>query len=226
MNIDEINLKLINFWDNHFEKLEAEAINKEDLTISNPLDEALKLLGDTCENVLDFGCGSGYGLFLSALSGQKLTYGLGIDTSKNAIRFCQETSEKSNLKHLDFIASDDAYLDKLEPGSFDGIICSNVLDVVPYQTSEGIIRRLDRLLKPGGFFLLKINFYLTEEMIKRINMEALDHRSYAINGILRGVNLTTEEWIDRFKAYDVLKIDAYQRLQKGPKDRLVLLKKQ
>lgn len=226
MNIEAINEKLINFWDKHFEKLETEAINRDDLSISNPLDEALKLLGDQCQNVLDFGCGSGYGLFLSALTGQRLTYGLGIDTSKNAIRFCQETSKKSNIRHLDFIASDEAYLDKLEPGSFDGIICSNVLDVVPYQTSEGMIRRLDRLLKPGGYFLLKINFYLTEEMIKRINMEALDHRSYAINGVLRGVNLTTEEWIDRFKAYDVIKIDAYQRLQKGPKDRLVLLIKQ
>jgi SAM-dependent methyltransferase len=226
MNINEINQKLISFWNNQFEKLEAQVINKDDLSIDNPLDQGLKMLGDSCQNVLDFGCGSGYGLFLAALSGKQIKYGLGIDTSNNAIRFCQETSEKSNLKHLDFIVSDDAYLEKLEPASFDGVICSNVLDVVPYQTSERMIQRLDRILKPGGYFLLKINFYLTEEMIKRINMEALDHQSYAINGVLRGVNLSTDAWIERFKSYDVIKIDAYQRLEKGPKDRLLIFRKQ
>ena len=43
---------------------------------------------------------------------------------------------------------------KVEPMSFDGVILSNVLDVVPKDISTTVIDDLERVLKPGGTFFL------------------------------------------------------------------------
>ncbi|HKL47543.1 MAG TPA: class I SAM-dependent methyltransferase, partial [Candidatus Izemoplasmatales bacterium] len=110
MDIKKLNENLIVFWNQQFKKLASESINKKDINVSNPLGQALVFLGNHCDRILDFGCGSGYGLFLSALTGNKIKYGLGIDTSKNAIKYCKETSKKSHLNHLDFVQANEDYL--------------------------------------------------------------------------------------------------------------------
>lgn len=225
MDIGKTNQDLISFWDKQFERLEAEAINVEDLTVDNPLDEMLVDLGNQCERILDYGCGSGYGIFVSSLMGKHVKEGIGIDTSKHAIDFCKKTAQKSNIKNLSFIQGSEEVLDIYKDKPFDGIICSNVLDVIPYETSESLIQTLTDVLKKGGYFLLKINFYLTEALIEKIHMQALDERSYAMNGILRGVNLTNQVWIERFKGFDCIKTASYQRLKQGPKDRILLFRK-
>ena len=43
---------------------------------------------------------------------------------------------------------------KVEPMSFDGVILSNVLDVMPKDISTTVIDDLERVLKPGGTFLI------------------------------------------------------------------------
>ena len=43
---------------------------------------------------------------------------------------------------------------KVEPMSFDGVILSNVLDVMPKDISTTVIDDLERVLKPGGIFFI------------------------------------------------------------------------
>lgn len=225
MNINKINEDLINFWNKEFESLKAPEIIKSKELSKNPLYESFKYMGDHSESVLDFGCGSGFGIFTTYLHGHKIKYGLGIDTSKAAIDYCKETARLSNMESLSFLNENHLYLNNLEGKSFDGIICSNVLDVVPFETSSEMIKAMDRVLKDKGLLLIKLNFFLTDSMINKNEMKEVDKDTYTLNGILRGVNLTTDEWIQRFRNYEVLKIDSYQRLEKGPKDRIIFLKK-
>ena len=42
----------------------------------------------------------------------------------------------------------------MEQNSFDGVILSNVLDVMPKDISTTVIDDLERVLKPGGTFLI------------------------------------------------------------------------
>ncbi|MCF7932947.1 MAG: class I SAM-dependent methyltransferase [Acholeplasmataceae bacterium] len=225
-DIHDLNKTLKAYWNDVFKTLIAEVINKDDIKVSNPLDQALKDLGDSSETILDIGTGQGYCLFAAFLLGTKVKKGFGIDPSKHAIDFARETARLSGLKGLSFEEGDHTILQNMTNASFDGIICSNVLDVIPYQTSEELIHMMDNLLKPGGILLLKFNFYLTDELIKKLGMEAIEENTYRMNGILRGVNLTTEAWIKRFPGYELFRIEQYERVPNGPKDRVIMLKKQ
>ncbi len=225
MKVNEVNEKLKSFWNDFFEKLEPEAIKNEDIQIQNRLDELLKFIGDEAKSVLDIGTGSGYCLLVAKTLGKTIEYGLGIDPAKNAIDFAKKTCELSKIDTLDFKVGDHHLLEELEDESFDGIICSNVLDVIPEETSNEVIKHITRLLKPEGYLLLKFNFYLTEALIERLKMEKIAENSYAMNGVLRGVNHTSKEWIDKFAGYEVMEESEYERVKNGPKDRIILLKK-
>jgi SAM-dependent methyltransferase len=222
---EDLNIILKAFWNDYFKTLTPQVINKNDVKVSNPLDQALKDLGDACENILDIGTGQGYCLFTSYLLGHQVKYGLGIDPSEHAIDFARKTAKMSELFGLNFEEGDHTCLHDLAEASFDGIICSNVLDVIPYQTSDDVIKIMDRLLKPGGILLLKFNFYLTDERIKKLEMEEIEANTYRMNGVLRAVNLTTKDWIKRFEGYDLIRTEQYERIPDGPKDRVIMLKK-
>jgi len=225
MNVDKLNRDLKDFWNEHFKSIEPQAINKNDFDLNNALNQQLEFIGHHCERVLDFGTGGGYALFAVKMLGKKIKEGIGIDTSKHAIDFCQKTAALSKVNNLSFVQADQDYLEAFDSSSFDAIICSNVLDVVPYQTSTQMISALDRVLKPGGYFLLKLNFYLTDALIERIKMKEIAKNTFTLNNVLRGVNLTHEEWLERFSDYDLIIKDTYPRVKNGPEDRLLLLRK-
>ncbi len=225
MDEKKVTQNLLSFWNDFFKELKPQNIDINDLKISNRLDELLKFLGDNSTRVLDIGTGSGYCLMMSRVFGEKIEYGLGVDPSKNAIDFIKESCKLSKISNLEFLQGDHKYLKNLQDNSFDGIICSNVLDVVTPSTATEIIKEIDRLLKNEGYLLIKINFYLTKELIDRLKMEEIDENTYAINNVLRGVNLTQEQWLDKFPKYDLLESSQYERIKNGPKDRVFLLKK-
>ncbi|XFA98571.1 class I SAM-dependent methyltransferase [Candidatus Izemoplasma sp. B36] len=224
-NLKEANEKLINFWDEWFKKVEPQKINPDDAKIGNELDQYLKELGDVSEKILDLGTGTGYGLLMAKLLGKKVKYGLGIDPAKNAINYIEKTCELSGIKDVEFRVGNHKNLNDFSDGYFDGIICSNVLDVVPEETSNDMIKEISRLLKPNGLFVLKINFYLTDELIKKINMEEVAKNTYTINGIVRGLNFTVDEWVKRLKEFELVKTGEFERIKNGPKDRVLMLKK-
>lgn len=225
MDINKTNVELQNFWNDQFRGLEPMEIKKEDIDATDKLDQYFKYVGDNAERILDIGTGYGFSLVTACVLGEKVKYGLGIDTSVNAINFINKTCEKSNIKGIEYRVGGVEELEKIEDESFDGIICSNVLDVIPTQTANEIIKNMIRILKKDGIILLKFNFLLTEDLIKKINMEKVEDNAYAINGILRGVNLETSAWIEKFPFFKTVKIDTYDRIKKGPEDRIIVLQK-
>jgi ubiquinone/menaquinone biosynthesis C-methylase UbiE len=225
LNVSKANQDLKEFWNEWFKKLEPQKINPEDVKVGNELDQYLKELGDEAERVLDLGTGTGYGLINAKLLGQKIKYGLGVDPSENSINFVNETCKLSGIEGLDFKVGDHKSLEEIDNESFDGVICSNVLDVVPEETSLEMIHAIKRVLKPNGVFVLKINFYLTEELIQKIKMEEVAKNTYAMNGIIRGLNYTVDEWVERFAGFELVKTGEFERIPNGPKDRVLMFKK-
>lgn len=225
MERNKENETLIAFWDDWFKKLTPEKIDKTQVKAENDLDLYLKELGDVSERVLDLGTGAGYGLLTTKLLGQKVAYALGIDPSANAINYLKELCHQSEIDGIDLRQGDHQILKDFEDESFDGIVCSNTLDVVPLETSNAMIEEITRLLKPGGLFVMKLNFYLTEALIERIKMEEVAPNTYALNGVIRGLNFTTDEWIAKFEGFDLVKQSEFERVKNGPKDRVLMLKK-
>ncbi|MFA6801759.1 MAG: class I SAM-dependent methyltransferase [Acholeplasmataceae bacterium] len=225
MDINQTNSDLIKFWDSHFQDIKPMTIVKEDVKVENELDQYLKKLGDTCETIIDVGCGLGFSLMTAKLLGKKMVNGYGFDTSEKGIEFAKETVKLSKISDLEFVTENHHYLDRFDDQSVDGIFCSNFLDVIPRKTSQEVIDSMIRIVKPLGYVLLKLNFYLDEDLIKKLNMEVIDQDTYAINGILRAHNLTTEAWIDRFKGFKLVSTGEYQRAPKMPYDRIILLQK-
>ena len=73
--------------------------------------------------------------------------------------------------------------------------------------------------------MLKLNFLLTEDIIKRTKAEEIAPNTYTINGVLRSYNLSTEDWIARFENFTLLKQTTYERIKNGPLDRVLLFQK-
>jgi ubiquinone/menaquinone biosynthesis C-methylase UbiE len=226
MDIKKTNQELMSFWDNFFNQYEPMTINAKDVKVENALDQYIKDVGDYANNILDFGSGIGQCIMMASLLGNKMTKGLAVDSSSKAIELLDKTLENSNIKGIETMVGTQKDLVSLPDHSFDGVLCSNVLDVVPFETSEEMIEEITRLLKPKGLLMLKLNFYLTEDIIKRTKAEEISKNSYTINGVLRSHNLTTEEWVERFKGFNLVKSDTYDRVKTGPLDRVLLLKKQ
>jgi len=224
MDVRKTNRDLIAFWDKNFEKLTPEKVEITDIP-EDVLSGYFKQLGNQCENILDVGMGSGYGVFTAALAGTKVKNIIGIDPSENAVKYVNGVVNLSGLHNIECFLGDHSLLSDWRAESFDGIICSNVLDVVPSETSDKIASEIVRLLKPGGLFLLKLNFYLTDELIKKLNMVEIEENGYSINGIMRGLNRTIEEWKNIFDGFSVLEESEYERIPNGPKDRIVLFRK-
>lgn len=225
MNIKEENDKLIEFWNNGYKEYKPQAFSKEMFNVENTLDEYTVFIGDNAKTVLNYGCGFDFLLFEALYLGKTIKKGLGIDTSDNVINYNKGVCELSNINNLEFVKGGIEVLNKIEDNSYEGILVSNVLDVIPEKTSDEIIKELKRILKSGGYFLLKVNFYLTKELIERTKAVEVEPNSYAINGVFRSYNLSTEDWIKKFDGFDCLKTDEYARIENGPKDRIMLFKK-
>jgi len=213
------------FWNHFFEEREPISIKKRDLERDSILNRYLKIVGDTCENVLDIGCGTGICLMLSSILGSRMETGIGFDTSTNAIQIANQTKRLSKIKDLSFIVNDESFLSTLKDESFDGIICSNVIDVLPPMISNDILLHVKRILKPGGIFLLKLNFFLDQTLIEKYKMIEVEENLYEMNGVIRSYNLSTEAWIQKMQGFEVLKVDGYQRAEGLPLDRIILFSK-
>lgn len=217
------NNKIIEFWNSQFSKVEKYVFKQSDFVCESSLDKMLKFIGDNCSSVLDFGCGLGFCLFEAKAFGSKMEKGLGIDSSIEAINYCN--AAKKNFPTLEFIQDDGSNLKNIKENQFDGIVCSNVLDVIPEDVSTPIINEFIRILPEKGYLLLKVNFYLTEELAVKCNLENKHDNYYYHNDILRGVNLTKEEWENKFKPLKLVKFDYFVRVPNGPQDRVFLFQK-
>jgi 2-polyprenyl-3-methyl-5-hydroxy-6-metoxy-1,4-benzoquinol methylase len=100
------------------------------------------------KNVLDFGCGVGYGSYYLASRGAKSVVGIEID--EKSYRFGCDRYRHDNMiildKPIELLAQDSNYI-----GSFDVIYCSNVMEhIADYKDA---LQAVKSLLAPKGVYI-------------------------------------------------------------------------
>ncbi len=98
------------------------------------------------KNVLDFGCGSGYG---SDLLSEQAKSVIGVDVNKDAIAYCSETFKSANLS-FELVTPD--FKLRFESGSFDLITSFQVIEHI--KDTKAYLSELKRVLKPGGILMI------------------------------------------------------------------------
>lgn len=211
MDFDEktktINDTLIDFWNSAISlseeeiKEEATELEYRDLAPSKKLFNAIVELKG-CKNVLDYGCGNGWASIIAAKGGIKNV--TAVDVGENIIetaRFYANLYGVSDRLEIKKVPLD--YLSNLPPKSFDGFICSNVLDVIPLATSKKIIEEAARILCENGKAIIGMNFFISEDMAKTRGMK-LEDRCLFVDGVLRLVSYSDDEWLEMFSPYFAL----------------------
>ena len=90
---------------------------------------------------------------------------------------------------------------KVEPMSFDGVILSNVLDVMPKDISTTVIDDLERVLKPGGYWFIKMNPYYSKEELESFGYKNAGNNIYEEDHIMRLRQATTNYWKEKFTRF-------------------------
>ena len=211
----EVNQVLIKFWDSamNLSKEDIDEINASsvgeaiELAPSPKLAEAVKELGQ-CHHVLDYGCGSGWAAIIASKSGAKQVdaVDLGeniIETVKVYVRKYQPCSVNAQTINAD-------WLKNVPNDTYDGFISSNVLDVVPLETAQEIIKETARVVVKDAKVIIGLNFFMDEEAAKKRNIELIEGKYLIMNGVLRLTSLSDEEWTKMFSPYfKVIKLDYF-----------------
>ena len=209
-------------WNQVFKECTPVDLRTLDLQVETMFDEALKLFAQKTTNVLDFGCGTG-DISFQYLQYQPTHKVLGIDASKTGIEFATETARLSDyktatflegmfsfflssyyiffFKTATFLEGTDHTVKQLEENSFDGVILSNVLDVMPKDVSKEVVEDLERVLKPGGYWFIKMNPYYSKEELESFGYENMGNNIYEENHIMRLRQATTNYWKERFARF-------------------------
>lgn len=192
-------------WNKVYQQYSPEDLQQDKLQVEPLFDTCLELFSKKCPRVLDFGCGTGDILFQCA-EYHETTYGIGIDRSKVGIEFAHNFANLNHYHQLDFVTADHNYLKQLDDEDFDGIILSNVIDIIPKDYADEIMEQLTRILKKGGYLFLKINPYSTDEELAAINLVNMKDNLYTKDGILRYRRLDTDAWKKEFEpSYKLLR---------------------
>lgn len=215
----------IALWDKVFTECKLEDLSNEKLEVEPLFDDCLKLFANACTRVLDYGCGTGDVLF-QLMEIKELIYGLGIDKSEKGIEYCNKMAMLNHFRHLDFVAGDIEQLKQIEENSFDGIILSNVLDVVPYEVAVSIMKELVRILVKGGHMFVKLNPYYSKEKLIEYGFECLRDNLYTDEGVLRLRQVDTLTWHKKFeRQFEIERYLEFPYSWQEGMNRLFLLKK-
>ena len=185
-------------WDEVYQECQLVDLTGEILKVEPTFDACLELFAKHSPNILDFGCGTGDILFQCADFGY-LSYGLGVDRSEVGITFAKQMANLNHYRKLDFVLDDESYLSQLDDELFDGIILSNVLDVIPKETADQIMLQLKRILKNGGLLFIKINPYISNEELGFYEFTHLRDNLFVKDGFLRLRRMTTHKWQKEFE---------------------------
>ncbi len=167
-DIERDNRTLIDFWDHAFalsEEQKAQIPNQQEdwreLAPSEKLLQAVLSLGGR-EKVLDYGCGSAWAAIIAAKGGcPDVT---AVDAAPAAVCAAKLSAARYGVSNqIRFACADADWLQSVPSETYDGIFCSNVLDVIPPETAETILRETARTLKRGGSMIVGLNYYLSPE---------------------------------------------------------------
>ena len=207
---------LISFWDKAFamseeeqkQVLEGEMEDWKDLAPSEKLFKAACALGQR-KKVLDYGCGNAWASIIAAKNGCEDV--MAVDAAHGAVQAARLYAERYGVSyHVKTECATANWLQSIPAGTYDGLVCSNVLDVVPPDIAEAIIRELARVTAPGGIVIVGLNYYLSPEVAAAKGLELVDGNRLYIDGVLRLVSRTDEEWAHIFSPwYTVEKLEYF-----------------
>ncbi len=202
-NAEQDNQTLIAFWRDALalsEEERAQPIDAEDwrsLAPSDQLYRAAAALGQR-QRVLDYGCGSGWAGIIAAKSGCPDVTAADPAQVETA-RFyagCFGAAER-----MRFLRIGPDWLSTVPAETYDGLFCSNVLDVVPPETADAILRESARVVTRDADVIIGLNYYLSPEAAAARSMELADGCRLYLDGVLRLVSRTDAEWAALFAPY-------------------------
>ena len=215
-NTEKDNNTLIEFWDKAFAMSEEDMMQEKetckdswsDLAPSEKLFKAAVSLG-SAGKVLDYGCGSGWAGIIAAKSGcSDVT---AVDVSPGAAKaaaFYADLFDVADKVHVSCVSP--SWMADVPSCTYDGFICSNVLDVVPAETAQDIIRQSARVVRPGASVIIGLNYYLSPETAASKGLDLVAGNRLYVDGVLRLVSLSDEEWTARFSdLFDVERLEHF-----------------
>ena len=227
--------KLASFWDSVFacDENEIEEYKKsikgdewKEMAPSKKLFDACLSIANS-KKVLDYGCGQGWASLIMACSGCiDIT---SVDVSKNAIKMLNVYKKLFNVeKTINAINIDDQWLKGEDSNKYDAVICSNVIDVLPFSISKEIIKEIYRITKANSTIIFSMNYYLDEEIRAKKGSDINEEGELFVDGILRLLNKSDEEWTNIFtKYFKLIKLEHFAWLgEKEERRRLFYLKKE
>lgn len=213
--------RCIKQWDAIFGR-EATGAPKEPGSGNEAFDNALDWLCEATDSVLDFGCGNGTVLFLCALRGTKRH--IGIDLSEKAIDNARKRSEKVTTGTFSFVLGGVEEIKGMESGSADAIVLSNIVDNLYPDDAMLLLSECERVLKPKGKVLVKLNPHLSSRQIADWNIRVIDG-DLLDDGLLLWNN-TTDAWREIFRRYfRVLQFEEIYYPEHDQTNRMFLLEK-
>ena len=200
-------LNLVEFWNNGFllneeDKKELAKINPdEDWKSLSPSENLFNAIASfkAKNNVLDYGCGSGWASIVMAKSGVKKITAVDVASNSKDMVDCYAKAFKVEQQIKTF-AIDENWLKNQKEATWDGFYCSNVIDVVPLDMAEEIIKESARVTHKDALVIFSLNYYADLNAMEERGFETKDKSVY-INGVLRLTSLTDEEWTLLFKKY-------------------------
>ena len=205
---------LIAFWDRAFtaaekeEERDGKEADWRALAPSDKLFRAAALMGQ-CENVLDFGCGSGWAGIIAAKSG--CGHVTAADAAPGAVRAARENAGRFGVTdRVRAVTVSAGWLESVPSGTYDGLFCSNVLDVIPPETAGAVIRETSRVTMRGAAVIVGLNYYLSPEAAAARGLQLIDGERLYMDGVLRLVSRTDEKWAQIFSPwYTVEKLEHF-----------------
>lgn len=155
------------------------------------------------QKVLDYGCGEGWaGMLLCQAGCRDVTCA---EMAENAVALVKAVQKKLQIGDaLHPLVIDENWLSTLPDASFDGIVCSNVLDVIPSNVCEQILARFARILQKGGKVVIGLNYHAELKDVPEKNITIRHGNCLYINGTLRLVSRSDEEWTDIFSHHFIV----------------------
>ncbi len=210
------NRALISFWNQAFalsDGQKAQIMDQprdtwKDLAPSEKLFRAACSLGHR-EKVLDYGCGTAWAAIIAAKSGCADV--CAADAAPAALESARLYAALSGVDgRIRFELAAQGWLSSVPSETYDGFFCSNVLDVVPPETAEEIVRESARVVRRDGSVIVGLNYCLSPEAAAAKGLDLADGNRLYINGVLRLVSRTDEEWTRIFSPwYAVEKLEHF-----------------
>lgn len=207
MKLSQDNQNLVAFWDQAFslseedrkELLQSDPESWKEMAPSEKLSRAAASLANR-KKVLDYGCGNAWAGIIAAKNG--CTDVTAVDLAPGAVDAAKAYAALYGAeKQMNISLVGPEWLKTVPADSYDGIICSNVLDVVPPETAAEILRELARISTDDASVIIGLNFYLSPEAAAQRNMNLADGNRLYVDGVLRLVSRSDDEWKKEFKSF-------------------------